>query len=48
MSDTVVLKYDRATVASWATGDPGLSIRVEGQFQGGLYFSGDTEIGILY
>ena len=44
--DAVELKFDRATVGSWTTGDPGVSLRVEGHFQNGRYFSGDTEIGI--
>jgi sugar lactone lactonase YvrE len=48
--DQLVLKFDRATVASWADGAPELVLRLEGQFQPpigattGRYFSGDTQI----
>jgi hypothetical protein len=49
--DKLVLKFDRATVASWAAGAPELVLRVEGQFYGsptGIYFSGDTQIRNIY
>ena len=50
--DQLMVKFDRATVASWTTG--ALVLRVEGQFQPplgspvGTYFSGDTEIRNIY
>jgi sugar lactone lactonase YvrE len=50
--DQLVLKFDRATVASWADGAPELVLRLEGQFQPpigattGRYFSGDTQIRV--
>jgi sugar lactone lactonase YvrE len=46
--DVLKLKFDRATVASWAALYPGLRLRVQGQFQPeageplGRYFSGDV------
>jgi hypothetical protein len=49
-----MLKFNRATVASWTTGAPELVLRVEGQFNPptgspiGTYFSGDTQISIIY
>jgi hypothetical protein len=52
--DQIIVKFDRATVASWATGTPELVLRLEGQFQRlpsssvGTYFSGDTEIRSRY
>ena len=46
--DQLLLKFNRATVASWATGAPQLVLRVEGQFQTGKFFSGDTQIRIQY
>jgi hypothetical protein len=52
--DQLMLKFDRATVASWATGAPELVLRVEGKFNPtigtplGTYFSGDTQIRNIY
>jgi len=52
--DQIIVKFDRATIASWATGAPDLVLRLEGQFQRlpsspfGTYFSGDTEIQNKY
>jgi hypothetical protein len=48
--DQLVLKFDRATIASWVEGAPELALRVQGQFRppmgasAGRYFSGDAKI----
>jgi len=48
--DHLILKFDRATVASWTAGVSQLVLRVEGQFEPpagspiGTYFSGDTSL----
>src|SRR5262249_29208692 len=46
--DRLMLKFDRRTVASWASGAPELVLRVEGRFANGRYFSGDTPIRNIY
>ena len=48
--DHLILKFERATVASWTAGVSQLVLRVEGQFEPpagspiGTYFSGDTSL----
>jgi hypothetical protein len=54
LPDLLMVMFDRATVASWATGAPELVLRVQGQLQPpldspvGTYFSGDTQIRNIY
>jgi hypothetical protein len=52
--DLLMVKFDQATVASWATSAPELELRVQGQLHPplgspvGTYFSGDTQIWNIY
>jgi hypothetical protein len=45
-TNQLTLEFDRTTVASWAGGAAELTLRVEGRFESGRYFSGDARFDL--